>query len=84
MDIATLDLSFISVLLVVGAVTRAVRPDGGQLVVLIKPQFEAGRKQVGAGGVVRDPKVRALGTGGVVRRAWGFHDSLFRGRMQVV
>lgn len=66
MDIATLDLSFISVLLVVGAVTRVVRPDGGQLVVLIKPQFEAGRKQVGAGGVVRDPKVRGRGGGGGV------------------
>ncbi|GLC45744.1 hypothetical protein PLESTB_000503100 [Pleodorina starrii] len=58
-DIATLDLSFISVLLVIGAVTRVLRPDGGRLVVLIKPQFEAGRKQVRAGGVVRDPKVHA-------------------------
>ncbi|KXZ56460.1 hypothetical protein GPECTOR_1g411 [Gonium pectorale] len=57
-DIATLDLSFISVLLVIGAVTSVLRPDG-RLVVLIKPQFEAGRQQVGAGGVVRDPKVHA-------------------------
>ncbi|EFJ44852.1 hypothetical protein VOLCADRAFT_82618 [Volvox carteri f. nagariensis] len=58
-DIATLDLSFISVLLVVGAVTSVLRPDGGRLVVLIKPQFEAGRRQVRAGGIVRDPQVHA-------------------------
>ncbi|PNW77260.1 hypothetical protein CHLRE_10g428900v5 [Chlamydomonas reinhardtii] len=58
-DIATLDLSFISVLLVIGAVTSVIKPAGGQLVVLIKPQFEAGRGQVGPGGVVRDPKVHA-------------------------
>ncbi|PNH12707.1 putative rRNA methyltransferase YqxC [Tetrabaena socialis] len=57
-DIATLDLSFISLLLVIGGVTSVLRPDG-RLVALIKPQFEAGRKQVGAGGVVRDPKVHA-------------------------
>ncbi|GFR41337.1 hypothetical protein Agub_g2022, partial [Astrephomene gubernaculifera] len=57
-DIATLDLSFISLLLVVGAVASVLAP-GGRLVALIKPQFEAGRKQVSAGGVVRDPKVHA-------------------------
>lgn len=69
-DIATLDLSFISVLLVIGAVTSVIKPAGGQLVVLIKPQFEAGRGQVGPGGVVRDPKVRAyagVGVGAGVR-----------------
>ena len=55
-DLATLDLSFISVLKVLPAVAAATRP-GGQLVVLIKPQFEANRNQIGAKGVVRDPKV---------------------------
>lgn len=54
----TLDLSFISVLKVMPAVVGVVAPQGVQLVVLIKPQFEAGRAQVSAGGVVRDPKVR--------------------------
>lgn len=54
----TLDLSFISVLKVLPAVVGVMKPDGGaQLVVLIKPQFEAGRGMVSAGGVVRDPKV---------------------------
>jgi hypothetical protein len=52
----TLDLSFISVLKVMPAVAQLVSP-GGQLVVLVKPQFEAGRSQVGSGGVVKDPKV---------------------------
>jgi 23S rRNA (cytidine1920-2'-O)/16S rRNA (cytidine1409-2'-O)-methyltransferase len=41
------------------AVVGAMRPEGAQLVVLIKPQFEAGKGMVSAGGVVRDPKVHA-------------------------
>lgn len=40
------------------AVCGVLKP-GGQLVVLIKPQFEAGRHQVGSGGVVRDARVRS-------------------------
>ena len=46
MDIVTLDLSFISVLLVMDAVKSVLKPSG-ILVVLIKPQFEARREQVG-------------------------------------
>jgi 23S rRNA (cytidine1920-2'-O)/16S rRNA (cytidine1409-2'-O)-methyltransferase len=38
---------------------NSVLPSGGQIVALIKPQFEAGREQVQRGGVVRDPAVRA-------------------------
>ncbi|MEE8469804.1 MAG: TlyA family RNA methyltransferase [Dehalococcoidia bacterium] len=57
-DIATLDLSFISLEKVVPAVSGLVK-DGGRLIVLVKPQFEAGRKQVGKGGLVRDPLVHA-------------------------
>ena len=55
-DLAVLDLSFISVLKVLPAVAAATRP-GGRLVVLVKPQFEARRAQIGAKGVVRDAKV---------------------------
>jgi 23S rRNA (cytidine1920-2'-O)/16S rRNA (cytidine1409-2'-O)-methyltransferase len=55
-DLATIDVSFISLRLIVPAVTGWLR-DGGQIVALIKPQFEAGRAQVGKGGVVRDPAV---------------------------
>eukprot|EP00882_Tetradesmus_deserticola_P008485 GHRQ01008948.1.p1 GENE.GHRQ01008948.1~~GHRQ01008948.1.p1 ORF type:complete len:364 (+),score=119.49 GHRQ01008948.1:200-1291(+) len=55
-SLVTLDLSFISVLKVMPAVAQLVAP-GGQLLVLIKPQFEAGRSQVSSGGVVKDPGV---------------------------
>ena len=53
-DLATLDLSFISLRLVVGAV-RQLLPDHGRVIALVKPQFEAGREAVPRGGVVRDP-----------------------------
>lgn len=57
-DLVTLDLSFISVLKVLPAVLNLMQPQA-QLVILIKPQFEAGRGQVGRGGIVRDAQVRA-------------------------
>ncbi len=56
-DLATIDVSFISLRLVVPAVRPHVRP-GGALICLVKPQFEAGRDQVASGGVVRDTEVR--------------------------
>jgi 23S rRNA (cytidine1920-2'-O)/16S rRNA (cytidine1409-2'-O)-methyltransferase len=52
----TADLSFISLLLVL-AKFRELSPADGELVTLIKPQFEAGRDQVGKKGVVRDPAI---------------------------
>jgi 23S rRNA (cytidine1920-2'-O)/16S rRNA (cytidine1409-2'-O)-methyltransferase len=55
-DLATLDLSFISLRLVLPAV-RNLLADGGRVVALVKPQFEAGRDDVPRGGVVRDPEV---------------------------
>lgn len=51
------DVSFISLTLILPAVINVLAPDA-ELVTLIKPQFEAGRGQVGAGGVVRDEAVR--------------------------
>jgi 23S rRNA (cytidine1920-2'-O)/16S rRNA (cytidine1409-2'-O)-methyltransferase len=61
-DLATVDVSFISLGLVLPAVARVLRP-GGVCVPLIKPQFEAGKGDVGKGGVVRDPAThrRVLG-----------------------
>lgn len=56
-DLVTLDLSFISVLKVMDAVKNLLKADG-QLIVLIKPQFEASKQEVGRGGIVRDAKVR--------------------------
>jgi len=55
-DIVTLDLSFISVLKVLPAICRLLKP-GGIMIVLIKPQFEARRNQIGSKGVVRDKSV---------------------------
>jgi 23S rRNA (cytidine1920-2'-O)/16S rRNA (cytidine1409-2'-O)-methyltransferase len=52
-------VSFISATLVLPALVAALSPEGkawtGQAVVLVKPQFEAGREHVGKGGIVRDP-----------------------------
>jgi 23S rRNA (cytidine1920-2'-O)/16S rRNA (cytidine1409-2'-O)-methyltransferase len=55
-DLATLDLSFISLRLVLPAV-RGLLADDGQVVALVKPQFEAGKEDVPRGGVVRDPEI---------------------------
>jgi 23S rRNA (cytidine1920-2'-O)/16S rRNA (cytidine1409-2'-O)-methyltransferase len=52
------DLSFISLRLVLPALTSVCAPDG-DLVVMVKPQFEVGRDALGKGGVVRDPAARA-------------------------
>ena len=57
-DFIAIDVSFISATLVLPAVIEAAFPEDNsdrELVVLVKPQFEAGREQVGKGGIVRDP-----------------------------
>ncbi len=56
LDFASVDVSFISLTKVLGP-ARALLREGGEMVCLIKPQFEAGRDKVGKKGVVRDPKV---------------------------
>lgn len=53
-DLAVIDVSFISLGLIFPVAARILKP-GGWCVPLIKPQFEAGRQEVGKGGVVRDP-----------------------------
>lgn len=58
-DMVTLDLSFISVLKVMDAVVRLLKP-GGMMVVLIKPQFESGIEHRGKKGVITDPKVHQM------------------------
>ena len=55
-DVVVCDASFISLAKVLEAPLRLARP-GAKLVALVKPQFEAGRTEVGKGGVVRDPDV---------------------------
>jgi 23S rRNA (cytidine1920-2'-O)/16S rRNA (cytidine1409-2'-O)-methyltransferase len=67
-DLATVDVSFISVALVLAPVASCFAATGGDLVVLVKPQFEAGRDAV-RGGVVRDPTVHLAVLRSVVDRA---------------
>jgi 23S rRNA (cytidine1920-2'-O)/16S rRNA (cytidine1409-2'-O)-methyltransferase len=55
-DIAVCDVSFISVTLIAPAIPALLKPSG-DVVVLVKPQFEVGRGQVGKGGIVRDPEL---------------------------
>jgi 23S rRNA (cytidine1920-2'-O)/16S rRNA (cytidine1409-2'-O)-methyltransferase len=57
-DLVSADLSFISLTLVLPALVASAAP-GADFVLLVKPQFEAGKGRVGAGGVVRDPAVQA-------------------------
>lgn len=54
-DIVTIDVSFIGLRLVLPAALRVLKHDG-VILALVKPQFEAGRGEVGRGGVVRDPE----------------------------
>lgn len=72
-DLATIDVSFISLKKIVPAVRGLVKAGGG-LVCLVKPQFEAGRAQVEKGGVIRDPCVHAQVLGNFVN--WAIDEKL--------
>jgi 23S rRNA (cytidine1920-2'-O)/16S rRNA (cytidine1409-2'-O)-methyltransferase len=67
-DLMVGDLSFISFKLVLPALVACVR-DGGDLVPMVKPQFEVGKDRLGSGGVVRDPELRAESVLGVIDAA---------------
>ena len=67
-DLVVADLSFISLTVVLPALLRVAAADA-DLVLMVKPQFEAGREKVGSGGVVRDPQVRATAVAGVAAAA---------------
>jgi 23S rRNA (cytidine1920-2'-O)/16S rRNA (cytidine1409-2'-O)-methyltransferase len=73
-DLVTGDLSFISLTLVLPALTAVTRADG-DLVLMVKPQFEVGRERLGRGGVVREPELRAEAVSTVAEAAaelgWG-------------
>lgn len=55
-DIAVMDASFISIKLLLPAVEQVIS-EGGAVISLVKPQFEAGRERIGKGGVVRAPEI---------------------------
>jgi 23S rRNA (cytidine1920-2'-O)/16S rRNA (cytidine1409-2'-O)-methyltransferase len=67
-DFAVADLAFISLRLALPAIWNLCS-QGAQVIALVKPQFEAGREQVGKGGVVRDPAVRQAVVGGLSKWA---------------
>ncbi|MGY1835823.1 TlyA family RNA methyltransferase [Blastococcus sp. SYSU DS0510] len=73
-DLVVADLSFISLRLVLPALTACARPDA-DLLPMVKPQFEVGRERLGAGGVVREPEHRVQAVLEVGRAAqalgWG-------------
>lgn len=73
-DLTVSDLSFISLRLVLAAMASCTRV-GGDLVPMVKPQFEVGKDRVGAGGVVRDPRLRVSAVVEVARwaSALGLH-----------
>jgi 23S rRNA (cytidine1920-2'-O)/16S rRNA (cytidine1409-2'-O)-methyltransferase len=75
--IITCDVSFISVTLILPAAVPLLR-SSGQMVILIKPQFEVGRGQVGKGGIVRQPELHRAACDRVETavREFGFETSL--------
>jgi 23S rRNA (cytidine1920-2'-O)/16S rRNA (cytidine1409-2'-O)-methyltransferase len=66
-DLVTVDVSFISATLLLPVLRE--RCPRAQLLVMVKPQFEVGREQVGKGGVVRDPAVREASVAAVLAAA---------------
>jgi 23S rRNA (cytidine1920-2'-O)/16S rRNA (cytidine1409-2'-O)-methyltransferase len=73
--LATMDVSFISAALILPALPPLLEP-GAEVLILVKPQFEVGRGQVGKGGIVRDPKLQQEAVSKVSRKllALGFNE----------
>lgn len=67
-DLVTVDVSFISLRHILQNIVRWLKP-AGDLIALIKPQFEAGRDQVGKGGVIKDPAVHREVVSGMLAAA---------------
>jgi len=67
-DLAVIDVSFISLRLVLPAVIQMLAP-AGDILALVKPQFEVGKGQVGSGGVVRDPALHTSSVASVRQSA---------------
>jgi 23S rRNA (cytidine1920-2'-O)/16S rRNA (cytidine1409-2'-O)-methyltransferase len=76
-DFLSCDVSFISVTLILPAAVPLLRPTG-QMVILIKPQFEVGKGQVGKGGIVRDPQLHQAACQRVTNavREYGFETGI--------
>jgi 23S rRNA (cytidine1920-2'-O)/16S rRNA (cytidine1409-2'-O)-methyltransferase len=77
-ELVVADLSFISLRVVLPALIRCTRADG-DLVLMVKPQFEVGRERLGSGGVVREPALRMAAVDEVARSAYDVHGLGVRG-----
>ena len=60
LDLSVVDVSFIGLEIVLPAIKNLLKSESGQVLCLIKPQFEAGKDNVGKKGVVRDPKIHQM------------------------
>ena len=60
LDLSVIDVSFIGLEIVLPTIKTLLKPNAGQVLCLIKPQFEAGKENVGKKGVVRDPKIHQM------------------------
>ena len=60
LDLSVIDVSFIGLEIVLPTIKTLLKPEQGQVLCLIKPQFEAGKENVGKKGVVRDPKIHQM------------------------
>ncbi len=75
LDLSVIDVSFISLKIVLPVIKTFLKPQSGQVLCLIKPQFEAGKDKVGKKGVVRDPAVhqQVLDDFVALTKETGFH-----------
>ena len=71
LDLSVVDVSFISLSIVLPAIKALLKPGVGQVLCLIKPQFEAGKGKVGKNGVVREPEIHKEVLDGFVELAKG-------------
>ncbi len=82
-DLAVCDVSFISATLIVPKIAELLAPQG-RMIILVKPQFEVGRGQVGKGGIVRDPELHQAACDRVttVVKALGFETGIVESPIQ--
>ena len=73
LDLSVIDVSFIGLEIVLPTIKTLLKPDVGQVLCLIKPQFEAGKENVGKKGVVRDPKIHQMVLDNFVALAGSLH-----------
>jgi 23S rRNA (cytidine1920-2'-O)/16S rRNA (cytidine1409-2'-O)-methyltransferase len=82
-DLAVCDVSFISATLIIPKIAELLAPQG-RMIILVKPQFEVGRGQVGKGGIVRDPALHQAACDRVrsVVEALGFETAIVESPIQ--